>query len=81
MSRVNETRILVKHDLCKHKLYLVEVGVIQSENGIMMNTGMSVKDQMMGVVAEMNTGETQRSVILSAIRHVKLINIQILKNC
>ena len=81
MSRVNETRILVKHDLCKRKLYLVEVGVIQSENGIMMNTGMSVKGQMMGVVAEMNTGESQRSVILSAIRHVKLINIQILKNC
>ena len=57
------------------QIILVEVGVIQSENGIMMSTGMSVKDEMMGVVAEMNTGETQRSVILSAIRHVKLINI------
>ena len=50
----------------------MKVQVIQSKNGIMINVGVSVKNQMIGVVVQMTKFGILVRVIESAIRHVKL---------
>ena len=52
---------------------------IQSENGIMMNVDVSVKNQMIGVLVKMIVCGNVASVIANAIKHVKPMNTQILK--
>ena len=44
-----------------------------------MNKGVSVKNQVTGILAKMTVCEILVHVIVSVIRHVKLTNIQILK--
>ena len=62
---VNETRVLVQHELCEYKCGLNKVYVIQSKNGIMMNIGVSVKMTICGMLVH---------VTVSVMRHVKLTN-------
>ena len=50
----------------------MKVQVIQSKNGIMINVGVSVKNQMIGVVVQMIKFGILVRVIVSVIRHVKL---------
>ena len=52
-----------------------EVCVIRSKNGIMMNVSMSVKNQMIGVLAKMIIYEILARVIVRVIKHVKWTNI------
>ena len=53
--------------------------VIQSKNGIMMNVSVSVKNYMIGVFVKSAICGFLACVIVSVIRHVKLMTIQILK--
>ena len=55
----------------------MKVYVIQIINRIMMNVGVSVKNEMIGILAKMC--RILVHVITSVIRHVKLINIKTLK--
>ena len=53
--------------------------VIQSKNGIIMNVGVSIKNQMIVVLAKMIKCRFLACVIVNVRKHVKLINIQVLK--
>ena len=53
--------------------------VNQCENKTMMNVEVSVKNQMMEVLVKMIMCGIVARVIVNAIEHVKLINIQVLK--
>ena len=57
----------------------MKVYVIQRKNEIIMNKGVSVKNQVIGILAKMTVCGILVHVIVSVIRHVKLTNIQILK--
>ena len=57
----------------------MKVYVIQGKSGIMMNIGASVKNQMSGFLAKMTTCGILVHIFVSAIRHVKLMDIQTLK--
>ena len=52
----------------------MKVYVTQSKNRIMMNVGVSVKNQMIGVLVKMILCGILVRVIVSVIRHVKLMN-------
>ena len=57
----------------------MKVYVIQIINRIMMNVGVSVKNEMIGILAKIIISRILVHVITSVIRHVKLINIKTLK--
>ena len=58
----------------------MKVSTIQTKNGIIKNVGMSLKHQMNGVLVKINIGGILVRVIVSVIKHIKLINIQILNS-
>ena len=72
MPGVNETRFLVQHESC-------ESYVIESNKVIMMNVGISVKNQMIEVLVKMIICGILARLIVNVIQHVKLVNIEILK--
>ena len=45
MSRINETRFLVQHELCECKIY-----VIQNKNKTMIDINVNAKNQLTGVL-------------------------------
>ena len=49
--------------------------VIQSKNGILMNVGVRVKNQMTGVLLKIIIYGILVCAIVNVIRHVKLMNI------
>ena len=53
----------------------IKVCVIRSKNGVMMNVSVSVKNQMIGVLAKMIIYEILAHVVVRVIKHVKLTNI------
>ena len=54
---------------------LMKVYVIQSKNGIKINVGVSVNNQMIGVLVKVIICGIPARVIVNVIRHVKLMNI------
>ena len=54
---------------------LMKVYVIQSKNGIKINVGGSVNNQMIGVLVKVIIYGIPARVIVNVIRHVKLMNI------
>ena len=72
MPGVNETRFLVQHESC-------ESYVIESNKVIMMNVGISVKNQIIEVLVKMIICGILTRLIVNVIQHVKLVNIEILK--
>ena len=52
MSGVNELRLLVQHESCKCNCGLNQNVCIQNKNRLMMNVGVSVKNNMIGVLVK-----------------------------
>ena len=78
MSGVNETRLLVQNEWCDCKCRLNET-VRNSKHGTTMNATVSVKNQMIWVFVKSVACGILARVIVNVIKHVKLINIQMLK--
>ena len=53
----------------------MKLQVIQSKNGIIINIGVSIKNKMIGILEKSVTCRILVRVIVSAINHVKLMNI------
>ena len=75
MSGVNETRLLVQHELFKSKGVFNEVHIFQSENGILMNVGVNVKNYMIEVLLKMILSGILVRAIVNKMRHAKLTKI------
>ena len=70
MSRVNETRSLVEHDLCECNCVICNSKQNQNDDDV----AASVKNQMIGVLVKMIYKDAECG-IMSVIGHVKLTNI------
>ena len=46
ITGMNESKILTKHISCKYKLNFLEENIIQTNDGIMINVDLSVKNIM-----------------------------------
>ena len=75
MSGVNETRLLVQHELFKCKGVFNEVHIFRSENGILMNVGVNVKNYMIEVLLKMILSGILVRAIVNIMRHAKLTKI------
>ena len=53
----------------------MKLQVIQSKNGIIINIGVSIKNTMIGILEKSVTCRILVRVTVSAINHVKLMNI------
>ena len=53
----------------------MKLQVIQSKNGIIINIGVSIKNTMIGILEKSVTCRILVHVTVSAINHVKLMNI------
>ena len=53
----------------------MKLQVIQSKNGIIINIGASIKNKMIGILEKSATCRILVRVTVSAINHVKLMNI------
>ena len=53
----------------------MKLQVIQSKNGIIINIGVSTKNTMIGILEKSVTCRIPVRVTVSAINHVKLMNI------
>ena len=75
MSEVNEKRFLIQHESCECKCRLNE-SVYNSKKKRIMNVGMSVKNQMIGIIVKMIIRGILARAIVNIVREVELVNIQ-----
>ena len=62
-------------------VYQMKMYAIETKNGIVINGGGSVKNQMIEFFVKKSTRGILVNVIAFVMKHVELVNIQILKNC
>ena len=75
MSSVNETRFWVKHiNRVTANVDWINLYEIQIKSGIIRNVSVNVKNQMIGVLVKMVVYGNLLHVIVSVIKHVKLMN-------
>ena len=74
ISDLNETRFKVQRESCEWKCELKK-RVMQSKSGIIINVGESVKTSKVWILLKRVICGILVHVIVSVIRHVKLMNI------
>ena len=75
MSKINETKFLVRHESYKCQCRLNEMYIIQNKNGTMMNVTVNVKSRVIGVLVKKDTCGILVRAIASVIERVALVSI------